>query len=85
MKSFKGVAFAVVAIALAATAQAGAAGPITVSSAYIVGGGTMPGANTGLVLLPGQVVTVTATGGVCAYGDSYCPGPDGNAAVDTTA
>ncbi len=84
MKSFKGVAFAVVAIALAATAQAGAAGPITVSSAYIVGGGTMPGANTGLVLLPGQVVTVTATGGVCAYGDSYCPGPDGNAAVDTT-
>ena len=56
MKSFKGVAFAVVAIALAATAQAGAAGPITVSSAYIVGGGTMPGANTGLVVPPGQVV-----------------------------
>ena len=84
MKSFKGAAFAVVAIALAAAAQAGAAGPTSISSAYTVGGGAVPGVNTGLVLRQGQIVTVTATGGVCPFGDAYCPGPDGNAAVDTT-
>jgi hypothetical protein len=84
MKIFKGIAPAVVAIALAAAAQAGAAGPTTVSAAYTVGGLTVPGVSTGLVLRPGQIVTVTATGGVCPYGNSYCPGPDGNAAIDTT-
>lgn len=84
MKSFKGVALAVVAIALVAAAQAGAAGPTTVSSTYTVGGLAVPGVNTGLVVQQGQVVTVTATGGVCPFGDSYCPGPDGNTAVDTT-
>jgi hypothetical protein len=85
MKSFKGVAFAVVAIALAAAAQAGAAGPTTVSAAFTVDGGSVPGVNTGLVLQQGQVVTVTATGAVCPFGDSYCPGPDGNASVNTTS
>jgi hypothetical protein len=85
MKSFKGAAFAIVAIALAAAAQAGAGGPRTVSSTYTVGGLTVPGVITGLVLRPGQVVTVTATGGVCPTGDAYCPGPDGNAAVDSTS
>jgi hypothetical protein len=83
MKSFKGAAFAVVAIALAAAAQAGAAGPTTVSATYVVDGGSVPGASTGLVLRLGETVTVTGTGGVCPYGDSYCPGPDGNGAVDT--
>ena len=85
MKSFKGVAAAVVAIALAAAAQAGAAGPTTVSASYSVGGLTVPGLTTGLVLQPGQIVTVTAGGGVCPYGDSYCPGPDGNAAISTAS
>ena len=28
-------------------------------------------------------MTVTATGGVCPFGDSYCPGPDGATGVDT--
>lgn len=85
MKSFKGVALAVVAVALAAAAQAGAASHTTVSATYDVGGLTVPGLITGLVLQPGQVVTVTASGGVCPFGDSYCPGPDGNPGVDTTS
>jgi len=84
MKRFKGVALAVVAIALVAAAQAGAAGP-TSSSVYTVGGLTVPGGSTGLVLRQGQTVTVTATGAVCPFGDSYCPGPGGNAAIATSA
>jgi hypothetical protein len=84
MQSFKGVALAVLAIALAAAAQAGAAGHTTVYAVYSVGGLTVPGLTTGLVLQPGQVVTVNASGGVCPFGDTYCPGPDGNAAQDTT-
>ena len=83
MKIFKGVA-AVAAIALAAAAQAGAGGPATGSVVFTVGGLTVPGVSTGLVLRQGQVVTVRATGGVCPVGDSYCPGPGGNPAVDTT-
>ena len=42
MQSFKGVALAVLAIALAAAAQAGAAGHTTVYAAYSVGGLTVP-------------------------------------------
>jgi len=84
MKRIKGVALAVVATALAAAAQASAGGP-TSSSVYIVSGLTVPGVSTGLVLRQGQTVTVTATGAVCPYGDSYCPGPGGNAAIDTTS
>ena len=83
MKRFKGVALAVVAIALVAAAQAGAGGP-TSSSVYTVGGLAVPGVSTGLVLRQGQTVTVTATGAVCPFGDSYCPGPDGTSAQDTT-
>ena len=84
MKIFKGIAPAVVAIALAAATQAGAAGPSTASVSFTVGGLAVPGVSTGVVLRQGQIVTVTATGGVCPYGTSYCPGPGGNAAVDTT-
>jgi hypothetical protein len=85
MKRVKGVALAVAAIALAAAAQAGAGGHTTVSATYSVGGLAVPGLTTGLVLQPGQVLTVTASGGVCPFGDSYCPGPDGNPAQDTTS
>src|SRR4029078_3727170 len=84
MKSFKGAVVAVAAIALAAAAQAGAGGACTVSAAYTVDGLSVPGVTTGLVLRQGQVVTVTASGAVCPFGDAYCPGPDGNSAVDTT-
>ena len=85
MKSFKGAVVAVAAIALAAAAQAGAGGHTTVSATYSVGGLAVPGLTTGLVLQPGQVLTVTAGGGVCPFGDSYCPGPDGNPAQGTTS
>jgi hypothetical protein len=84
MKIFQRVALVAATVALIATTQAGAAGPTNVSNVYTVDGLAIPGVDTGLVLRQGQVVTVTATGGVCPYGDSYCPGPDGNAAVDTT-
>ena len=84
MKSFKGVMFAVVAIALAAAVQAGAGGRTTVSVSYTVGGLAVPGVS-GLMLQPGDVVSVNATGAVCPFGDSYCPGPDGTTAVDTTS
>ena len=84
MKSFKGVAFAVAAIALVAAAQAGAAGPTTVSNVYTVSGLTVPGVDTGLVLRTGRSVTVTATGAVCPFGNSFCPGPGGYGPWDTT-
>jgi len=85
MKSFKGAVVAVAAIALAAAAQAGAGGPGTVSAAYTVDGLSVPGVTTGLLLRQGQVVTVTASGAVCPFGDAYCPGPAGNSAQDTTS
>jgi hypothetical protein len=75
MTIFRGAALVAATIALIGAAQAGA-GPITVSNVYTVGGLTVPGVNTGLVL-DGRPVTVTATGGVCPFGDTFCPGPDG--------
>jgi hypothetical protein len=86
MKIFQGAgaALAVAAVALVAVAQAGAAGPATVSNVYTVSGLTVPGVDTGLVLQQGQSVTVTASGAVCPFGDSFCPGPNGYVPWDTT-
>jgi hypothetical protein len=85
MKRLQGWSATVAALALALAAQAGAAGPTTVSNTYTVGGGSVPGASTGLVLTSGMTVTVTASGAVCPFGGSFCPGPDGYAPWDTTA
>ncbi len=84
MKALKGWTATVAVLALALAAQAGAAGPSTVSNTYTVGGGSIPGASTGLVLTSGMTVTVTAAGAVCPFGDLFCPGPDGYAPWDTT-
>jgi hypothetical protein len=85
MRSLKGSALVVAAVvALALAAQAGAAGPTTVSSTYVVSGQSVPGVSTGLVLTSGMTVTVTAGGAVCPFGDGFCPGPNGYLA-DTTS
>ena len=83
MKRLRSWTAAVAVLALAVAAQAGAAGPTTVSNTYTVGGLSVPGASTGLVLTSGMSVTVTAGGAVCPYW-GFCPGPDGYALWDTT-
>jgi len=82
MKRLSGLATLVAALAVVLVAQAGAAGPATVSSTYTVGSGGVPG----LVLTTGMTVTVTvtATGSVCPFGNGFCVGPDGYAPRDTT-
>ena len=63
MKSLRGLTLVVAAVlALALAAEAGAAGPTTVSNTYTVGGQSVPGVSTGLVLTSGMTVTVTAGG-----------------------
>lgn len=84
MKRLSGLATVVVVVAVALVAQAGAAGPATVSNTYTVGGQGVPGVTTGLVLTAGMSVTVTATSAVCPFGDGFCPGPDGYVPWDTT-
>ena len=72
-----------VTILLALSAQAAAAQK-TVSTVYTVGSRTVPGVDTGLVLMSGRSVSVTATGSVCP-GTGYCTGPDGVPSVDTSS
>jgi hypothetical protein len=85
MRSLKGSVLVVVAVlALALAAQAGA-GQTTGSNTYAVGGQSLPGVSTGLVLTSGMTVTVTAEGAVCPFGDGFCPGPDGYVPWDTTS
>ncbi len=83
MKWLRGWSAAVAVLALAVVAQAGAAGPTTVSNTYSVGGLSVPGLSTGLVLTGGMSVTVTAGGAVCPY-SGFCPGPNGDTGWDTT-
>ena len=84
MKRLSGLATVVAVFAAALVAQAGAAGPATVSTTYTVGSQGVPGASTGLVLTAGMSVTVTATGAVCPFGSGFCTGPNGYASWDTT-
>jgi len=94
MRSFKGLTLVVdgltlvgvlsVLVVAATTVPATAAGPAKVTKTYTVGGSTVPGLTTGLVLAPNLPVTITATGGVCPFGTSFCPGPNGYAPWDTT-
>ena len=84
MKAMKGLTLGVLAVALAVAVPAAAAGPSTVTNVYTVGGGAVPGLTTGLVLEPGMSVTLTATGAVCPFGNSFCPGPNGDPSFDTT-
>jgi hypothetical protein len=83
-----GVALGVVASVLVVAASATAAGPATVTTTtvtYTVGGSAVPGASTGVVLDASTTATVTATGAVCPYGNSFCPGPNGDTSWNTTS
>jgi hypothetical protein len=84
MKTLRGWTAAVAVVALTLAAQASAAGPTAVSNTYTVGGQSVPGVSTGLVLTSGMTVTVTAAGAVCPFGGSFCPGPNGYVPWDTT-
>jgi hypothetical protein len=85
MRSLKGLTLVVAALVLVVAAPSPAAGPTTVSNVYTVGGLTVPGASTGLVLEARMSVTVTATGAVCPFdGGGFCPGPNGYQQWDTT-
>jgi len=85
MRSLKGSSLVVATVlALALAAQASAGGRTTVSNTYAVGGLSVPGASTGLVLTTGMTVTVTAASAVCPFGGGFCPGPDGYVPWDTT-
>jgi hypothetical protein len=84
MRSAKGLTAVLAAtVAFVAGLHGAAAGPITVSNVYTVGGQAVPGVETGLVLSGGSV-TVVATGAVCPFGTGFCPGPDGVQAWNTT-
>jgi hypothetical protein len=83
MKALKGLALGAVAAAFLVAAPAALAGPTTVTYVYTVTGATVPGLTTSFVLEAGKSVTVTATGAVCPYGNSFCPGPNGDP-FDTT-
>jgi hypothetical protein len=84
MKSLKAFALVVTVVALATSMPAPAGGPNTASNVYTVGGLAVPGVVTDIVLKSGQTVTVTATGAVCPFSSSFCPGPNGYPAWDTT-
>jgi hypothetical protein len=88
MRISTGATLAVAVLLLVVASSATAGGPTTTttttSTTYTVLGSSVPGASTGLVLTGATPVTVTATGAVCPYGDSFCPGPDGYLGVDTT-
>ena len=68
--------------ALVAASHVAAATPTQTSTDYIVGSLGVPGVDTGLVLMKGHRVTVTATGTVC-QGTGYCTTPAGTSLVDT--
>ena len=84
MRRLSGLTLVVVVAILVSAAWAAAAGTATATYVYTVPGSTVPGLSTGLVVDPAAIVTVTATGAVCPYGGSFCPGPDGDDGWNTT-
>ncbi len=85
MRTLQGLTLGVIALALVLAASALAVKPVTITTTtHVVGGTSVPGASTGLVL-NGNAVTVTATGAVCPYGGAVCPGPNGNSGYDTNS
>jgi hypothetical protein len=84
MRYVKGVALGVVAWAVVVAASAPAAGSATSTYVYNVPGSSVPGVSTGLVVDPASTVVVTATGAICPYGGSFCPGPNGDTGWNTT-
>lgn len=84
MRRINGLALVVLAAILVSATWAAAAGSATATYVYVVPGSTVPGLSTGVVLDPASSATVTATGAICPYGSSFCPGPNGDAGWNTT-
>src|SRR5688572_1570728 len=84
MRRINGLTLVVLAAILVSATWAAAAGPTTATYVYVVPGSTVPGLSTGVVLDPASSATVTATGAICPYGGSFCPGPNGDAGWNTT-
>ncbi len=85
MRCVQGLTLGVIALALVLAASATAIGPVEITTTtYVVGGSTVPGVTTGLVL-NGNSVTVTATGAICPKGAVVCPGPNGDSSYNTSS
>ena len=76
MRIFRKWTIVVVVAALAVATSANASGSRG-SHVFTVGSLMVPGVDTGLVLEPGEQVTVTATGVFCP-GTGFCAGPGGS-------
>ena len=84
MRGIQRLALVVLAAILASAMLAAASGSAAATYAYVVPGSTVPGLSTGLTLGSAATATITATGAICPHGDSFCPGPDGDASWNTT-
>ena len=84
MRRLSGLTLVVVVAILVSAAWAVAAGTATATYVYVVPGSTVPGLSTDVVLDPAASATITATGAICPYGGSFCPGPNGDAGWNTT-
>jgi hypothetical protein len=84
MRRTNGLTLVVLAAILVSATLAAAAGSATATYSYVVPGSTVPGLSSGLVLDPAATATVTATGAICPFGGSFCPGPNGDASWNTT-
>ena len=84
MRRLSGLTLVVVVAILVSAAWATAAGTATATYVYVVPGSTVPGLSTGVVLDPAASASITATGAICPYGGSFCPGPNGDAGWNTT-
>ena len=84
MRRSSGLTLVVVVAILVSAAWAVAAGTATATYVYTVPGSTVPGLSTGLVVDPAATVSVSATGAICPFGGSFCPGPNGDSSWNTT-
>ena len=84
MRRTNGLTLVVLAAILVSATGSAAAGSATATYVYVVPGLTVPGLSTGVVVDPAATATVTATGAICPFGGSFCPGPNGDAGWNTT-
>ena len=84
MRRLSGLTLVVVVAILVSAAWAVAAGTATATYVYVVPGSTVPGLSTDVVLDAAASATITASGAICPYGGSFCPGPNGDTGWNTT-
>ena len=84
MRRMNGLTLVALVAILVSSTWAAAGGAATTTYAYVVPGSTVPGLTTGLAVDPAANVTITATGAICPYGSSFCPGPNGDESWNTT-